>query len=99
MTFRADPDAEYHLSVSNRHEICHGSTSSRTDGIRTYHNNFETLLYTLPSKSFIEEEKNNKANSSMNIHRFFILETMPPKDLLSCESSEDEKNYPKIDGS
>ena len=50
--FTACENTVQHINISDRIYICHGNTSSLGDGIRTFHRNFDSVEYCLPSNTF-----------------------------------------------
>ena len=49
----ACPKAEQHISISEKTYICQGNTPSYGDGIRTFHKNFDDLLFCLPTNTYL----------------------------------------------
>ena len=67
-------NADHHLTVSERNYICHGNTPSHGDGIRTFHKNFETVEFSLPSNTYFNEDESDETISGrLKVKKFLIL--------------------------
>ena len=79
--FKADPQEQSHITVSERLLICHGNTPNYGDGLRTFQRTFESLAYFLPSKSFRPAEGESALtpyNGMMKTKEFAILQLREP---------------------
>lgn len=74
--FRADPEGDSHISVSEKLLICQGNTPNNGDGLRTFQRNFDSLAYFLPSRSFRDSIEGREVNYNgvLKIKQFFILQ-------------------------
>lgn len=55
--FKANPESEHHLHISEKLIICHGNTPSYGDGVRTFARNLESIDFYLPSSSYLPASK------------------------------------------
>lgn len=73
--YNACKEAEHHISISEKTFICQGNTPSYGDGIRTFHKNFEELLFCLPTNTYLCTEKDMETESgTLKVRRFMILQ-------------------------
>ena len=73
--FAADPDCEFHISVSEKLLVCQGNTPNNGDGLRTFQRNFDSLVYFMPSRSFKDtiEGREVTYNGMLRVKEFFVL--------------------------